>query len=651
MPDNADHPRAATVAAMRSALDGRWAHIREALREQLDVAALSHDPTLGLHDHRQRVREQLKVLADTGYPASGFPDDQGGSGDIGGSATSFEMLAHADLSLLVKAGVQWGLFGGAVSTLGTKEHHQLVPDIIDLSLPGCFAMTETGRGSDVQSLRTTATYDAQALQFVVHTPDRSAYKDYIGGAASDARMACVFAQLITPDGVGHGVHCFLVPLRDDDGNLMPGVHAEDDGPKIGLNGVDNGRLAFDSVRVPRTALLNRYADVAEDGTYSSPIDNPDRRFFTMLGTLIRGRISVGGAAGSAARLALAVALRYAEQRTQFERPDGTPVTILDYRMHQRRLLPLLARSYALAFAQNEMVSRLHDIATGDNTDEHDQRELESRAAGLKAITTWHATRALQECREACGGAGYLLENRIGQLKSDTDVFTTFEGDNHVLLQLVAKELLTGYARDFSGMDTLATVRFVTRRAAGIAIERTTARELLQRLVDSARSRSDEEAGLLDRGTHLRALEDREVHLLETLAGRLRRAGADDADAFAVYNNAQDHVVQLGRAHVERVVLEAFVAAIARCPDPEGKRLLNSMCDLYVLSCIDADKAWFLEHGRLTPNRGKAVTAALNSLCGQLRPEVGTLVDALGIPDEWLGASMLLPFEEQGPAQA
>jgi hypothetical protein len=154
------------------------------------------------------------------------------------------------------------------------------------------------------------------------------------------------------------------------------------------------------------------------------------------------------------------------------------------------------------------------------------------------------------------------------------------------------------------MDTLATVRFVTRRAAGIAIERTTARELLQRLVDSARSRSDEEAGLLDRGTHLRALEDREVHLLETLAGRLRRAGADDADAFAVYNNAQDHVVQLGRAHVERVVLEAFVAAIARCPDPGGKRLLNSMCDLYVLSCIDADKAWFLEHGRLTPSRSK-----------------------------------------------
>jgi len=650
MPDNAAQPRAATAAAIRRALDGRWAHVREASRAQLDIDALRADITLTQDEHRARVREQMRMLVDTGYPAAGFPADQGGTGDIGGSVTSFEMLAHADLSLLVKACVQWGLFGGAVSNLGTKEHHELVPDIIDLSLPGCFAMTETGRGSDVQALRTTATYDPQTQEFVIDTPDRSAYKDYIGGAANDARIAALFAQLITADGVEHGVHCFLVPLRDDDGRLLPGVHAEDDGPKLGLNGVDNGRLAFAGVRVPRTALLNRYADVSEDGTYSSAIENPGRRFFTMLGTLIRGRISVGGAGGAAARFALVIALRYAEQRTQFERPDGTPVTILDYRLHQRRLLPLLARSYALAFAQNEMVSRLHDVASAPQADEYQQRELESRAAGLKALTTWHATRTIQECREACGGAGYLLANRLGQLKSDTDVFTTFEGDNHVLLQLVAKELLTGYAKDFSGMDTLATVRFVTRQFAGIALERTTARELVQRLVDTARSRAGEEADLLDRGTHLRMLEDRETHLLETVARRLQQAGGDDSDAFQVFNHAQDHVLQLGRAHIERVTLEAFVAGIDGCADPQGTVLLNRMCDLYVLSCVEADKAWFLEHGRLTPSRSKSVTALVSSLCEQLRADVGTLVDALGVPDEWLDVPMLRPFAEQGPAQ-
>src|SRR5665811_1322441 len=101
--------------------------------------------------------------------------------------------------------------------------------------------------------------------------------------------------------------------------------------------------------VPREALLNKYADVAEDGTYSSPIDNVNRRFFTMLGTLVRGRVSVGGSAGAAAQVALSIATRYALKRRQFNAPDGKEVLLMDYRMHQRRLLPLIARSYCLLY--------------------------------------------------------------------------------------------------------------------------------------------------------------------------------------------------------------------------------------------------------------------------------------------------------------
>ena len=103
------------------------------------------------------------------------------------------------------------------------------------------------------------------------------------------------------------MHCFVVPIRDDDGNDLPGVTTSDCHYKGGLPGVDNGRIQFDHVRVPRENLLNKYADVAEDGTYSSPIENPNRRFFTMLGTLIRGRVTVGGSAGAAARVALDIA--------------------------------------------------------------------------------------------------------------------------------------------------------------------------------------------------------------------------------------------------------------------------------------------------------------------------------------------------------
>src|SRR6201999_958920 len=195
----------------------------------------------------------------------------GGLGDPAGAGGAHEMLGFGDLSLMVKAGGQWGVFGGGGQRLGAERPHQrYLRDIVDLSLPGCFAMTETGHGSDVQHLRTTATYDPAAGEFVIATPDPGARKDYIGNAARDGRMAVVFAQLIVA-GTSHGVHALLVPIRDADGHALPGVLIEDCGRKGGLNGVDNGRLTFDDVRVPREALLNRFGDVDADGVYRSPI--------------------------------------------------------------------------------------------------------------------------------------------------------------------------------------------------------------------------------------------------------------------------------------------------------------------------------------------------------------------------------------------
>ena len=164
---------------------------------------------------RTKVAEQMRIIAAAGAADDGFRKEHGGTGDVGAAITMIEMLAMSDLSLMVKAGVQWGLFGGAVENLGTERHHEAyVKKIISLELRGCFAMTETGHGSDVQSLETTATYDAETEEFVIHSPTPTARKDYIGGAAETATMAAVFAQLITTeDGepVNHGVHCVLVP--------------------------------------------------------------------------------------------------------------------------------------------------------------------------------------------------------------------------------------------------------------------------------------------------------------------------------------------------------------------------------------------------------------------------------------------------------
>src|SRR6185437_12099025 len=290
---------------------------------------------------RARVLAWATELASQGDTAMGYPVEYGGKDAVGRSVASFETLAFGDLSLLVKCGVQFGLFGGAILHLGTERHHErYLYRVAKLELPGCFAMTETGHGSNVQALRTTATYDPETQEFVVHTPDDDARKDYIGGAARDGRIAAVFAQLIV-GGESRGVHALLVPLRDEDGTVLDGVRIEDCGPKLGLDGVDNGRIWFDHVRIPRENLLDRYATVSQEGVYHSDIESPTKRFFSMVGTLIQGRVSVCGAAINASKVALAIAVRHATTRRQFGPPDGDEVTLMTYRTHQRRLLPRL----------------------------------------------------------------------------------------------------------------------------------------------------------------------------------------------------------------------------------------------------------------------------------------------------------------------
>jgi acyl-CoA oxidase len=629
------------AAALCRYLDGEYHDIKQQVRERMTEAEFAPLGLIPRDEHRARVMEWMRSLAASGQTGLGFPESVGGQGNPGGAIAAFETMGHHDLSLLVKCGVQFGLFGGAIHHLGNEEHHRkYLRDAYTADLPGCFAMTESGHGSNVQAVETTATYDPEASEWVVHTPTPSARKDYIGNAARDGRLAVVFAQLHV-GGENQGVHALLVPIRDDDGNALPGVTLEDCGDKLGLQGVDNGRISFDEVRVPREALLDRYGTVGSDGLYSSSIDNINRRFFTTIGTLIQGRVSVGGASIAATKNALTIAIRYAARRRQFGPPDSdTEVLLLDYRLHQRRLLPALATTYAIHFAQQELIGSLHRALTEADWSDRDQRKLEARAAGIKAIATWHATSTIQGCREACGGAGYMYANRFGPLKADTDVFTTFEGDNTVLLQLVAKGLLTDYSERFGNLNQLEMVRFVGEQVFETVIERSLARQLVGAFRDIVPTRGDDDAEderIEDREYQLELFRWREEHILGGVARRLKRGLDDGRDQFDVFNDCQDHVIEAARAHVDRLVVEAFAGAVERCDDPALRALLDKLFDLHALSTVERERGWFFDHGRMTAPRSKAVTRAVNRLCEELRPDAELLVGAFAIPDQVLAA--------------
>ncbi|HLV56733.1 MAG TPA: acyl-CoA dehydrogenase [Actinotalea caeni] len=655
-PDTAVEPRV-DRDVVNAALDGRWAELRRQSRDLFLDPDLRREPGLSMEEHRERVLGQLRKMVELGAVQRAFPESVGGQNDHGGSLARFEEVAVGDPSLQIKAGVQWGLFASAIMHLGTEHHHRtFLPGAVDLSVPGAFAMTEIGHGSDVASIGTTATYDPETEEFVLHTPFRAAWKDYLGNAALHGVAAVVFAQLIT-QGVNHGVHAFYTPIREvgPDGRagaLLPGVASEDDGLKGGLNGIDNGRLAFDHVRIPRTNLLNKYGDVAPDGSYSSPIASPGRRFFTMLGTLVQGRVSLSGAAAVVSKMALATAIRYGSERRQFTAADPhTEVTLLDYQRHQRRLLPLLARTYAAQFMHNDLLQRFHQVFAGETDTDADREDLETLAAASKPLATWLALETVQECREACGGAGFMAENKLTGWHSDLDVYTTFEGDNNVLLQLVGKRLLTDYGRSIARMDVAGTVRYVADRAVDMTMHRTPLRRAAQSIADfgsAARSALE----IRDPAVQRELLEERVESMVAEIAERLRPARtASPEEAARLFNENQNDLIEAARAHGDLLQWEAFTEALATIKDADTRRVLTWLRDLFGLVTIERNLAWYLIHGRISNQRARTVTSYVNRLLTRLRPHALDLVEAFGYSPEHIGATIGTGVEAQRQEEA
>ncbi len=608
------------IAKMQKLLDGELQTMREKVRRILSDPIFTYRYGIDKTEYRELVLKWCRELARQGLGALSYPTAQGGKDNIREFMAAFEMIAFHDLSLAIKFGVQYGLFGGSILNLGTKAHHEkYLRDVGTLQLPGCFAMTELGHGSNVKDIETVARFDKETQEFVIQTPSESARKDYIGNAATHGLMATVFAQLEI-DEERYGVHAFLTPIRDQSGKALPGVKIGDCGEKMGLNGVDNGRLWFDQVRIPRENLLNRFADISPDGKYTSPITSSSQRFFTMLGTLVGGRVSISASALSAAKSALTIAVRYAARRRQFGPAEQAETILLDYPSHRRRLLPLLANAYALVFAQQHL-SELYASKTGAGA-----REVEVLAAGLKAVSTWNATETIQVCREACGGTGYLSENRFAALKADSDIFATFEGDNTVLLQLVAKGLLTDFRQEFNEMKFLGLLKFMSKSASTAISE-----------LNPVVTRRTDEDHLRDPEFQMAAFRYREHRLLVSAARRIKRRIDDGMDSYSAFIDCQDHLTKLALAHVEAVVLEQFLSAISQTPEDTLTDTLRRLSSLYALSRIERDRGWFLENGYLEGNKSKAIRQQVDTLCAELRPDAVALVDSFGIPDALLAA--------------
>jgi len=569
---------------------------------------------------RDKVLEQVTFLAEKGYGAMAYPEAYGGIDDMPLYASVFENLLYVDGSLTVKFGVQFGLFGGSIQKLGTKIHHdKYLTDTGAAKLLGCFAMTETGHGSNVRGVKTTATYDKKTDSIVIHTPGGNDNKEYIGNALHST-MASVFAQLIV-DGKNEGVHAILVPVRDENHQLMPGVKIVDNGYKLGLNGVDNGKIWFNQVSVPRENLLNKYGEIKDDGTYNSAIKSQSKRFFTMLGTLVGGRICVAKGALSGAKMSLAIAVKHALKRRQFN--DSVKIQedlIMDYPTHQMRLTPPIAKAYVYHITLDHMMKLYSD------TSNPDKRKIETQVAGLKAVITSFSNTTIQECREACGGKGYLIENRIADIKADVDIFTTFEGDNNVLLQLAAKGILSDFKAEFNGGTFSSVLKIIGSQLSDTL---TTINPIYTKKVDREH--------LYSTKFHKHAFNYRTKRLTYTLAMRIRGYIKKGVPAYQAFLKVQTHLLALGKAYSCELAYATFCDFTTTISDEKNKLLFEKLGTLYALHEIRQDASWFLEQGYIGGTKSKAIRQRTERLCTELRPHIDVLIDGFGIPKHTITA--------------
>merc|ERR1711937_552301 len=345
--------------------------------------------------------------------------------------------------------------------IGTEKHHKFIDDIDSFKKVGCFGLSELGYGNNAVKMETKAVYNPADETFTINTPSPLAQKYWITNGALHAHYCLVFADLRIRDDdspTGHGetegVHAFLVPIRDlETHEPLPGVVVEDMGHKMGLNGIDNAKLSFSNVKIPRSNMLDRFAQMDSNGNYQTEVQgNARSRFLKTADQLLSGRICISSMSQGSSKGLLAMAIEYSTSRLSTGPTGESTVPIMAFNLQQRSLIPLLAKTMAIEASPIEVKENWALNRQGNPKNSHSS--LIAQCCAVKAYSGWHVSQVANEARERCGGQGFLSANRFGLAITGTHSSITAEGDCSVLMMKVMMELANEMKTDRKMKQTI-----------------------------------------------------------------------------------------------------------------------------------------------------------------------------------------------------
>lgn len=555
------------------------------------------------------------------------------------------LVHNIDPQLGTRIGVHLGLFGNCIKGNGTDEQIkywlQERGTLFIKGIYGCFAMTELGHGSDVAGLQTTATYCPNTDTFTIQTPDLTATKWWIGGAAHSATHSAVYARLIV-EGKCYGVKTFVVPLRDPTTfQLLPGVAIGDIGAKMGRHGIDNGWIQFRNVVIPREFMLSRFTKIIRDGDKVLVSTEPQLDQVSGYSALLSGRVNMVMDSFRFGSKFATIATRYAVGRQQFATsPNAEETQLMDYPLHQFRIIPQLAIVYMISptafklmdkyYATLDELYKVSASATPDKkafiTVSKKLKNLFIDSASLKATNTWLISQLIDELRQTCGGHGYSQYNAFGKGYNDWVVQCTWEGDNNILSLTSAKSIMKKFSDS------------VTKGAFDKKLDNESFGYLDPNFITAVMMGSSK-ANLSDDPSKL--YDYTEVWAI-TLVKLLAHVGKIIQKTKKV-DDVSKLLVLVSKFHAIHSMLKTYYEKITSASDSqisngENKEVLLKLYKLFSLYFIDKHSGEFQQFKIFTPDQiSQLVQPKLLAILPEVRKDCIMLTDSFKLPDAMLNA--------------